>query len=525
MMSCIKIPGERLLTLGMALVCAAWTAQAQAAPFIYYPTHTPTAVGTAMAGTPTTFDASATLGSSYIWKFKGCGAGACPTGKIVTWTYPAPGRTYVMLTVDGKTFPNVAVQVQQGTFTVTVTPSEGGKVTAGPGVGAGLACGSGDTRCQESYLDDVGVLLHAAPEPGWVVSHWMLDGTTKTANEALLFKGKGPHAAQAIFVPTALTIVSTPPPLIRSQYYWYEVTVSGQHIEHLSFTLVQAPEHMKIERDTGVIFWEPAQEQMGEQLVRVRVENDRSDYAEQTFTLTVTPYTFDLRPPDIAITTDKERILLGESISIDFSASDNFELASSSLHINNKLVLTSSGTTVYTPDAPGEYMMTAVAKDRTGNQSKMCTLFWVYLRSATIKFYEGFDADRGMIEHDPHILFFVPNTPEAVTQTAIPADIDQQLRFYNTVEFHLAYTTQSEHGVKIFLNDGARGAILSNTPYDGVNTVPSVETLTAWTDGRLIAPEDTVVLLTAEGRFFKIGNMTRTPSAWTVQFDYTELTQ
>ena len=104
MMSFIRITKDRLLTLGMALVCAAWTARAQAAPFIYYPTDNPAAVGTSMAGKPTTFDASATPGSAYVWKFKGCGT-TCPRGNVVTYTYADPGRTFVMLTVDGTTFP------------------------------------------------------------------------------------------------------------------------------------------------------------------------------------------------------------------------------------------------------------------------------------------------------------------------------------------------------------------------------------------------------------------------------------
>ena len=103
----------------------------------------------------------------------------------------------------------VAVQVQQGTFTVTVTPSEGGKVTAGPGVGAGLACGSGDTRCHESYLDDVGVLLHAAPDPEWRTSHWIINDRTLMSDAPLLLKGGGPYAAQTIFTPKALSISST----------------------------------------------------------------------------------------------------------------------------------------------------------------------------------------------------------------------------------------------------------------------------------------------------------------------------
>jgi len=506
----------------LALIVSA--GHTSAAQFVYYPTAQPTAVGTASAGAPTTFDASATPGSSYAWTFKGCRtAGTCPTGPVVAWTFAEPGKTFVMLTVNGRSFPTVAVQVQQGTFTVTVTPSAGGTVTASAGMGAGLACSSSATRCQDAYLDDVGVLLHATPESGWVISHWILNGVTKTANDALLLIGKGPHTAQAVFIPAALTITSPPPPLIRSQYYWYEVKVSGQHIERLSFTLVQAPEHMKIERDTGVIFWEPVQEQMGEQHVRVRVENDRSDYAEQHFTLTVTPDTFDLLPPDITLAIDKERILLGESARIDFSVEDAVEVASFSLRINDNPVPTDAGTMVLTPDTPGKYLIRADAEDRTGNKTWTFAVLWVCSPSVTVKFYQGFDADHGTSESDPQILFFLPNSPDAVTQTAIPADIDQQLQFNNAVEFHLAYAPESEHGVRLFLNDEAKGIISKATAYDSVTAAPSVETLTTWTDGRLIAPDDTLILLTAEGRVFKMGNLRKTPSAWTVQFDYAEL--
>ncbi len=508
---------------GFIIVLAAFTGQAQAAPFIYYPSENPSAVGTAMAGTPTTFDASATAGSSYVWRFRGCTTGTCPTGKIVTWTYPDPGRTYVMLTVDGNTFPTIAVDVQQAMFSVSVTPSEGGNVTAGAGTGAGIACGIGEeTQCQETYLDNVGVLLHAEPHPEWRTSHWIVNTRTIMTDMPLMLKGDGPYAVQAVFTPKKLSITSTPPPM-RGPWYKYDVDTIGGRGEP-EFTILKGPSGMTIGTAsdyghtlTGMLEWEAAPEQIGTHEVVVQAEDDDGQTAEQTFTLTVTDAVFDQADPVVTLAFEPEVMLLGESVVITSTAADNIGVLDFALIINEQKVSTSPGTFTYTPPETGRYRVVVIAQDAGGNTDLKRASFWVKDVSAAIKLYEGFDAERGFSQSDATLMTFTSAPMTDTTTIPLPPGVTRLVTFGPSADVHF----EAANGLRLVLEPGVTGVLLPDTNYAGVTAETlSTVSLTAWPDGQPVTETDTVVLKTADGTVFKFGNMTVNPEAWTVNVSY-----
>lgn len=502
------------------------TGWAQAAPFMYYPSNTPSAVGTSMAGTPTTFDASGTPGSSYRWRFRGCSASTCPTGKVVEWTYPDPGRTFVMLTVDGRTFPNTAIQVQQGAFTVTVEPHEGGTVNAGAGLGTGLTCGPEDTRCQESYANDVGVLLHAVPSPEWRTSHWMVNGRSVMTDTPLMLKGDGPFTVQAVFTLKHLQFTSTPPPL-RGVYYEYDIRTSGGRGAP-TFALLQGPPGMTVsEYDgddatvTGLLEWDVAPEHIGTQTVRLQAQDEDGLTAEQTFTLTVTDATFDRVAPSVTLSIDPDIAMRGESVVISSAATDNLGVIDFALIINDDKVATSPGALTYAPPKTGRYRVVALAQDAGGNTDLVRASFWVKDVSATIPLYEGFDAERGFSQADPTLMTFTSAPMTDTTTIPLPPGVTRLVTFGPSADVHF----EAANGVRMALEPGVTGALLPNTAYQDVSdaTLSSLA-LTAWGDeGHAITPNDTVVIHTADGGIFKFGNMTVNSEAWTVNASYEKL--
>lgn len=420
----------------------------------------------------------------------------------------------------------VAVQVQQGTFTVTVTPSEGGKVTAGPGVGAGLACGSGDTRCHESYLDDVGVLLHAAPATEWRTSHGIINDRTLMTDAPLLLKGGGPYAAQAIFTPKALSISSTPPPM-RGAFYEYGIKTSGGRGEP-TFSLLQGPPGMTIDGEGigadeepttgGMLEWEATPEQIGTHEVIVQANDVDGLTAQQTFMLTVGEETFDTVEPVITLAAAPEVMLLGQSVTITSAATDNIGVLDFALILNDQKVATSLGSFTYTPPTVGRYRVVAVAQDGGGNTDLKRVSFWVKDATATIKLYEGFDAEHGVSHADPTVMTFTSAPLTEKTSIPLPPGVTRLATFGPAADLHF----EAANGLRLFLEPGVTGALLPNTAYASVTaaTLPALA-LTAWPEaGQPVTKTDTVVFKTMTGAIFKLGNFTVNSDAWTVTVSY-----
>lgn len=85
---------------------------------------------------------------------------------------------------------------------------------------------------------------------------------------------------------------------LSASAYRYPIRATDPDRDPLSFELVSAPRGMTVNGSNGIVFWEPDVNQIGDHLVVARVEDGRGGFAEQRYTVTVTPDPTN-RPPSI----------------------------------------------------------------------------------------------------------------------------------------------------------------------------------------------------------------------------------
>ena len=109
------------------------------------------------------------------------------------------------------------------------------------------------------------------------------------------------------------TILSTPPAAATvGRLYQYDPQVNDPDTgDRLTFSLVTAPTGMTIETTTGVITWAPAATQLGPQSATVRVTDAAGAFAEQSFTVTVSPLPGDINRDGQIDRTDLDLIIAG----------------------------------------------------------------------------------------------------------------------------------------------------------------------------------------------------------------------
>ncbi len=71
--------------------------------------------------------------------------------------------------------------------------------------------------------------------------------------------------------------------------YTYDADASDLDADPLTFSVVHSPAGMSIDPATGQVSWIPDGSQIGSQIVRIRVEDGQGGFAEQSFTIVVTP--------------------------------------------------------------------------------------------------------------------------------------------------------------------------------------------------------------------------------------------
>ncbi|MEZ6096032.1 MAG: fibro-slime domain-containing protein [Pirellulaceae bacterium] len=69
--------------------------------------------------------------------------------------------------------------------------------------------------------------------------------------------------------------------------YSYQVRAEDPDFDPISYALIESPDRMSINQQTGLILWGPTLDQVGNHDVTVRVEDGRGGVAEQTFVVSV----------------------------------------------------------------------------------------------------------------------------------------------------------------------------------------------------------------------------------------------
>jgi hypothetical protein len=142
-----------------------------------------------------------------------------------------------------------------------------------------------------------------------------------------------------------------------------------------------------------------------------------------------------------------------------------------------------------------------------------------FLSSATIGFYQGFNAENGQAACDPDALVLVPGTMEETAEILLPGA--NPFDFPSPMHWYLAYEPSPTGSLLLVLEPGVTGVLL-NIPYETVDE-NDIAGLSVWPAGKHVTSSDTVIILTPGGSSIKIGNFQDNPNTWTVSFDYAEL--
>ncbi|MCP4397039.1 MAG: hypothetical protein GY801_07035 [bacterium] len=324
---------------------------------------------------------------------------------------------------------------------------------------------------------------------------------------------------------TTISIVNQPPEItstpaaLDGPVYVYDVEASDPNGDPLTFSLPVSPESMTIKSTSGEILWEPFIEQVGSHEVEVKVDDGQGGETLQSFMLQVTAAIFDEVYPEVTLSVTPEQILLGESVTIEMSASDNISVTEAEIRVNAESLLQDQGTVIYTPAEAGEYTAYGFAKDGAWNEGMAQQSFWVRGDTATLKIHRGFDAERGASESDPAVFTMLPPSMDFADEAALPGSGSNPFHFGPTVDVHFQYTNRSA----VFMPEETVSALfLPGSSYDTV-TADDIGELTVWSTGQPVDEHDTVIFLTADGHYFKAGNFQKNPEEWSVTFNYEEL--
>lgn len=161
------------------------------------------------------------------------------------------------------------------------------------------------------------------------------------------------------------TITSTPSGSVSAgAIYRYDVRSIDPDGDLLAISLVTAPEGMSLD-NLGRIRWTTTTANIGTVDVGVRVSDGRGGVFTQSFPLQVVP---DTQSPNVLLTLTEDPIKLGDTVTIQLSATDDTGVVSRSLAVNGTPVLLNSlnqGT--FVASTVGPLSFTATAIDEAGN--------------------------------------------------------------------------------------------------------------------------------------------------------------
>jgi YD repeat-containing protein len=146
--------------------------------------------------------------------------------------------------------------------------------------------------------------------------------------------------------------------------YRYDVKASDTE-DGVTFSLVTSPADMTMSPRSRIIFWKTDLADLGDHSIAVRATDDRGLFAEQSYTLTVSP---DTTAPLVNVRVQNTVINFGDTVRIDVEASDDVEVASIALEIDGvPVALDQNNGTFFTPASPGLPAIVATAVDTSGN--------------------------------------------------------------------------------------------------------------------------------------------------------------
>jgi hypothetical protein len=152
--------------------------------------------------------------------------------------------------------------------------------------------------------DTNGVTLEGLPYYDFtdLLINGKLDFNQVTNSRSLVFLN--PNQVQFTYDVVILAVVNRNPiiqtqpdlEIIGGQVYQYDVNAIDADLDNLSYRLLVAPQGMTIDAVTGLINWQTATTNIGNQVVKVEVTDGRGGFTEQSYTLSVID-TSSNRPP------------------------------------------------------------------------------------------------------------------------------------------------------------------------------------------------------------------------------------
>jgi|694.fasta_scaffold16546_2 RHS repeat-associated protein len=143
--------------------------------------------------------------------------------------------------------------------------------------------------------DTDGVTLEGLPYYDFtdLLVNGKLDFNQVTNSRSLVFFN--PNQVQFTYDVVVLAVVNRNPiiqtqpelEIIGGQAYQYDVNAIDSDLDNLSYWLLVAPQGMTIDAVTGLINWQTATANIGNQVVKVEVTDGRGGFAQQNYTLSV----------------------------------------------------------------------------------------------------------------------------------------------------------------------------------------------------------------------------------------------
>lgn len=170
----------------------------------------------------------------------------------------------------------------------------------------------------------------------------------------------------------APTFTSTAPASVVANTAYRYLLTAADATDGFTFSKVDGPAGMSVNPTTGLVYWKPGTNDIGDHSIVLRVTNDRGLTFDQAFTLTVTA---DATPPQVAFSfpgllidqAGQPFAELGDVVTVVPMASDNVRVASLTLTVNGQAVSLTNGSYSFTASTSGIVTIVATAVDASGN--------------------------------------------------------------------------------------------------------------------------------------------------------------
>ena len=422
---------------------------------------------------------------------------------------PVGALSNATLTIHAGFWHGVAMPL---TFTLTVQMRGTGR---GSVTGPGIACGA---DCTEQYAAGTTLDLRAAPDVCSRFVRWedaagqpMISPLTISVNltAAAVFDACCPAPATPLSPPNGNPNWS----IFSGSLSWKSAAGATSYDVYFGTTpplskLISVPSNFPytLESDLATnttYFW------------RVDAVNACGATPGAVWSFT-TESPFDERPL-VRLSLDPSLLLLGESVAISSSATDDVGVTEFHVTVNDVEIASAPGDVTFTPSAAGEYEITALAKDADGNLDlRALTLFVNDPASpsvTSVRWYEGFQPLTGRTERDPNVMIFLPQKRTEMSSASFPGDAPPKLRLSSLAAFHFIFQRAGTTGSAAVLvtEPGVTAALLTGRTFESVTGADaSAAVFEAWPEGQPVTAAHVALLRmrdaeTGEVTYIKIG--------------------